>query len=68
MSAAIWYYIGVLREKDECSLTYRSGLLAGRGSHASGEAEWSVHGVGNLTRATYATAYDAFQETANFLK
>ena len=35
----------------QCSLTYRSGFMAGRGSHASGEAEWSVCGVGNLTRA-----------------
>ena len=55
MGAAIWYYIGVLREKDECSLTYRSGGKAGRSSHASGEVEWSVRGVGNLTRAAYAT-------------
>ena len=38
-----------------CSLTYRSGRKAGRGSHASGEAEWSERGVGNLTRAAYAT-------------
>ena len=30
----------VLREKDECSLTYRSGRKAGRSSHASDEAEW----------------------------
>ena len=66
MSAAIWYYIHVLREKDECSLTYRSGREAGRGSHASGEAEWSVRGVGNLTRAAYATAYEAFQGNRQF--
>ena len=35
-------------------MTYRSGISAGRGSHASGEAEWSMRGVGNLTRAAYA--------------
>ena len=57
--AAIWYHICVLRKKSECSLTYRSGRKAGRRFHASGEAEWSVYGVGNLTRAAYAIAYDA---------
>ena len=42
------------------------GQIAGRGSHASGEAERSMCGAGNLTRAAYATAYDASCEIANF--
>ena len=47
-------------------MTYRSGRKAGRSSHTSGEVEWSVRGVGNLTRATYATAYCSFvRKTAN---
>ena len=50
----------------QCSLTYRSGLMAGRDSHASGEAEWSERGVGNLTRAAYATAYDVLNRNRQF--
>ena len=49
-------------------MTYRSGRKAGRGSHASSEAEWNMRGVGNLTRAAYATAYSSsVRKTANLI-